>query len=30
LASFNVENMATKNLLNLSINDIKTRINKLN
>jgi len=29
LASFNVENMATKNLLNLSINDIKTRINKL-
>ena len=30
LASFNVENMATKNLLNLSINDIKTRVNKLN
>ena len=30
MASFNVENMATKNLLNLSINDIKTRINKLN
>ena len=29
LASFNVENMATKNLLNLSMSDIETRINKL-
>ena len=29
IASYNVENMGTKNLLNLSINDIKTRINKL-
>ena len=29
LASFNVENMATKNLLNLSISDIEKRINKL-
>ena len=29
IASFNVENMGTKNLLNLSMNDIKSRINKL-
>ena len=29
LASFNVEEMGTKNLLNLSINDIETRVNKL-
>ena len=29
LASFNVENMATKNLLNLSMSDIEKRINKL-
>ena len=29
IASFNVENMATKNLLNLSMSDIETRINKL-
>ena len=29
LASFNVEDMATKNLLNLSIDDIETRVNKL-
>ena len=29
LASFNVENMATKNLLNLSMSDIENRINKL-
>ena len=29
IASYNVENIGTKNLLNLSINDIKTRINKL-
>ena len=30
IASYNVENIGTKNLLNLSINDIKTRVNKLN
>ena len=30
IASYNVENMGTKNLLNLSMNEIKTRINKLN
>jgi len=29
IASYNVENIGTKNLLNLSLNDIKTRINKL-
>ena len=29
LASFNVEEMGTKNLLNLSMNDIQTRVNKL-
>jgi len=29
LASFNVEEMGTKNLLNLSMNDIENRINKL-
>ena len=29
LASFNVENIATKNLLNLSMSDIEKRINKL-
>ena len=29
LASFNVEDMGTKNLLNLSMNDIENRINKL-
>ena len=30
IASFNVENMGTKNLLNLSMDDIKIRTNKLN
>ena len=30
IASYNVENMGTKNLLDLSMNEIKTRINKLN
>ena len=29
LASFNVEEMGTKNLLNLSMNDVQTRVNKL-
>ena len=29
IASYNVENIGTKNLLNLSLDDIKTRINKL-
>jgi sugar/nucleoside kinase (ribokinase family) len=29
LASFNVEEMGTKNLLNLSMNDIQKRVNKL-
>lgn len=29
LASFNVEEMGTKNLLNLSMNNIQTRVNKL-
>ena len=29
LASFNVEQMGTKNLLNLSMNDVQTRVNKL-
>ena len=29
LASFNVEEMGTKNLLNLTMNDIQTRVNKL-
>ena len=30
IASYNVENMGTKNLLNLSMDDIKIRTNKLN
>ncbi len=30
LASFNVEEMGTKNLLNLKMNDIENRINKIN
>jgi len=29
LASFNVEEMGTKNLLNLSLNDVQNRVNKL-
>ncbi|MBT6736407.1 MAG: sugar kinase, partial [Cryomorphaceae bacterium] len=29
LASFNVEDMGIKNLLNLSMNDIEIRVNKL-
>ena len=29
LASFNVEEMGTKNLLNLSMNDVQARVNKL-